>query len=410
MASTSVIARSRRVVKRFGPGTPNGTTIDDIYRTSVRASVETKSGSRNPGWRSRIRKVIQAGSGYSRSATTLGTVTGNISGTLFENVAKTIRREERLSGQLFLDSGPTTPTPFNFGYLSADAKVKFLQKCRSSQRLFQGGVFLGELRESLNMIARPGAALRRGIGAYLAEAKKVARRNHYTDRGRLLTKTWLEYSYGWRPLFAEIDSGMQALATVHHIVPDIVVGVAADTVCSEPYTRQTTASGVQIGGLARFRAEHRGSVRYLGCVAWESENRAKEWESPKWGITLRDFIPTVWNLIPYSFIVDYFSNVGGVLDASSYGRVDLRWGVLSVRNNSTVKMSQVTPFAQLGAGDSVVSMTANCALGQLSVWSFNRSIIDHVSVGLNDLHFKVPGVGEWRKWANLSALAIERFY
>jgi hypothetical protein len=408
--NSTTICRSRRVVRRYGPGTPNGESINDVYRTSTRKSTDVRSGQRNPGWRDRIRRVTQAGSAYSRSATTLGFVTGRISGSLFENAAKTIRREETLFGQLFLDSGPVTPTPFNFGYLDADAKVKFLQKARSTQRLFQGGVFLGELRETLNMIARPGAALRRGIGAYLAEAKKVARRSHFTDRGRILTKTWLEYSYGWRPLFAEIDAGMEALATVNHIVPDIIAGVAADEVRGEPYARTTLASGVQVVGKARFRAEHRGSVRYLGCVAWESENRAKDWESPKWGLTLSDFIPTVWNLIPYSFIVDYFSNVGSVLDASSFGRVNLRWGVKSVRSNSSVKMSQAEASLQLNAGNTPISATAICTLGQLSVWSFNRSLIDHVTVGLNDLHFKVPGVGDWRKWANLSALAIDRLY
>jgi hypothetical protein len=33
------------------------------------------------------------------------------------------------------------------------------------------------------------------------------------------------------------------------------------------------------------------------------------------GFDLRSFVPTVWELVPYSFIVDYFSNVGDCLMA-----------------------------------------------------------------------------------------------
>lgn len=354
--------------------------------------------------------MVQAGSAYSRSATTRGVVTGIISGSFHEDLLKTRRTEERLYGQLFLDAGPVEPSLPSFPSLDLNARIKFLQKCRSSQRLFQGGVFLGELRETLNMIARPGAALRQGIGAYLAEAKKVARRNHYTDRGRLLTKTWLEYSYGWRPLFRDIDAGMEALATVNHTIPDIVVGLARDTVANPPYYR-TTGGGGSVLGTALFREQWTGSVRYLGCVAWESKNKAREWESPKWGLTLSDFVPTVWNLIPYSFIVDYFSNVGDVLDASSYGKVNLRWGVKSVRLNSSVQMGrQLTSFNGLGPTESPIGASINCTLSQLAKWSFQRTLLDSVSVGLNDLQLKVPGVGDWRKWANLAALAIDKSY
>lgn len=411
MVDSKRFCASRQKITRMGPSTPNGTVVDRIYRTATAVSTDSRVGSKNPRWRDNIRRVIQAGSAYSRSALTRGVVTGTITGSFHEDAQKTRVCTEVLSGVLFLDNGPPTPVTPSFPSLDVRARIDFLQKCRSARRRFQGGVFLGELREAINMIARPGAALRRGIGAYLADAKNVVRRYHYTDRGRILTKTWLEYSYGWRPLFRDIDSGMRALAATDHIVPDIIVGVASDEGGSNPVSRSTLASGGNTIGTALFREKTRGSVRYLGCVAWESTNRAQEWESPKWGLTLSDFVPTVWELIPYSFIVDYFSNVGQVIDASSFGVVSLRWGVRSQLLNSSIQMGrQSSSFYGLSPSAKPIYSTVNLSLSQLSSWSFSRTLITSVSVGLNDLRFRVPGVSDWRKWANLAALAIDKAY
>jgi hypothetical protein len=34
------------------------------------------------------------------------------------------------------------------------------------------------------------------------------------------------------------------------------------------------------------------------------------------GFQFRDFVPTVWELIPYSFVSDYFVNIGDILEAA----------------------------------------------------------------------------------------------
>lgn len=409
MVNSSRLCQSRRKASRFGPGTPNGVVADFIYREAVRTSTDSRAGSSNPGWKQAIKEVRQAGSPYARTATTLGVVSGSISGMFTENLQKTRKTEDSLSGELFLDNGPGIPLVPLFTSLDVNARINFLKACRASRQAFQGGTFLGELRETVTMIARPGAALRRGISAYLREAKKATRRVKFTDRGRILTKTWLEYSYGWRPLFSEIDAGMKALAEADHLVPDIVVGVAKDEIWSNRIVRQTTCPGSFIVGGAVFRDRARGSCRYLGCVAWESENRARDWKS-NWGFTLDNFLPTVWNLIPYSFIVDYFSNLGSVIDASSYGTVALRWGCRSLSRNTTVLMS---PLPAIWSSSSALEprfLRSSFALSQLSAWTFERDMVTKVSVSLNDLQFKVPGVSDWRKWANLAALAIERAY
>lgn len=403
--------RSHFVAWRYGPGTPNGKVVDSLSPTISHTSSDTKTGSKNPGWRRQITLVQQAGTPYSRSAQTYGFVTGSLTGRYYENAARTIRAVEVNDGELFLLNHPPLPPVTVLPSIDVNARINFLQKCRSATRSFEGGTALGELRQTINMIARPGAALRRGIGAYLTEAKKVARRTHFSDRGRILTKTWLEYSYGWRPFFRDIDSAIDALTYVDHLIPEVVVGSSKDTYTSGRTVATSAISGSKLRTDMIYQNNHKGSVRYLGCVAWESDpSRARAWESPNWGLTLSDFIPTVWNLIPYSFIVDYFTNVGQVIDASSFGEVGLRWGVRSTVLNSSVQMFQGPVTVAPGANVFSPSAGGSLSLSQLSNWSFNRTLVSKVTVGLNDLQFRVPGVSDWRKWANLAALAIDKAY
>jgi len=77
------------------------------------------------------------------------------------------------------------------------AKAAFLKKLIKSQRTFQGGVFLGELREALHMLRRPAKSLRESINSYHRTAKKRARKELTPKRkNRAVRDTWLEYQYG----------------------------------------------------------------------------------------------------------------------------------------------------------------------------------------------------------------------
>lgn len=398
--------RSTSYKKVTGPG--GGTETKSVYRTANHASVISKSGTKNPGWKQAIRLVRQAATPYAVDATNNGFLSGKIAGS-FHLTGTPIgqRIQNVLSGELFLDNGPGVPNIPDMSYLDAEAKVNFIRACRSSQRAFQGGVFLGELREAIHMIVRPATALRKAVGNYSRAAKKAVRiARGAKNRAKALSGTWLEYSYGWRPLLSDVDAGMAALADVHHIVPDVIVGYSKDEWTSSRNTYQTSASGIFISGIASIATRSRGRIRYLGCVAWESMNLARDWQS-HWGLTLDNFAPTVWELIPYSFLVDYFSNVGAVIDASSFGAVQLRWGVKSEATEAHLYLCDFAPvWTSSSAEDTEESMSLG--LSTFSRFHFNRGLVNSVSVGLNDLHFQVPGVGDWRRWSNIAALAVEK--
>lgn len=407
MAINTRMGRTHRLATRIGD---DGyfVVVDEVSLTANNVETDTKVGAKNPNWKSQVRKVTQAGTPYARSGTKAGFVTGQVAGHYRVLVHSSIVTD-MMWGELFLDNPPPVPEMPELPNLDVNARIDFLKQCRQTYRAFQGGVFLGELREAIHMIVRPASALRRGISAYLAAAKKAGRSVRFTDRGRVLTKTWLEHSYGWGPLVNDIDAGMMALASTSHLIPEVISGAGYDRFQGNHIERKSDVPGSFVQASARFVDACDASVRYLGAVAWESENRARDWKS-HWGLTLSDFYPTVWELIPYSFMVDYFSNIGAIIDASSFGAVGLRWGVRSARSRVWTVMSPgPVAFTSSSALEPRYG-TASLRLQQLSRWSFSRSLVDSVSVGLQDLQFRIPGVTDWRKWANLSALAIERLY
>lgn len=398
---------SRLAKETVGPGAVPLT--DAVYRTALRTSTDTKSGSSNPGWRQRIKACNQAGTPYSRSWTLNGCISGIVSGDFHSNVAPAGQRcIQKMYGTLFLDDGPSVPLSPSMAHLDVQAKVNFIKKCRSAQRAFQGGVFLGELREAIHMIIRPASALRKNISAYSAAAKKAIRRSKGPSRARAMSGTWLEWSYGWKPLFKDIDDGMSALAFTDTLVPEVIAATAKDewTTAFNTYSTQSTAGAGFIACQASVRTRAKGFVRYLGGVAWESQNTAPSWQS-KWGLTLSDFAPTLWELIPYSFLVDYFSNVGAVIDAASYGIVRVRWGVTSSMVETSQELGHYKPY-WTSSSCTDTHETASLGLSPLSRIAFSRGLFTWVNVGINDISFQIPGIGDWRKWANMAALAIDK--
>lgn len=377
-------------------------------------STDSRSGGPVMNWKVKIRLATDATGNYTRSVFKTGLVRGSYNGRFYNtNIFNPNDRwtDERVDGVL-TNSGSAPPSPPSVPSNDIDtrARIAFLKNVRKTQRQFQGGVFLGELRETIHMIARPASALRRAVTSYSSAAKKAARRaKNSSSAAKAVSGTWLEHSYGWRPLFADIDQGMSALAALPRVQGQIVSGSASDRSQSAPFDRNVTGAQWNVH-LFRLRCVDVFSkrVRYKGMLAYVPDlTPAQEWRQ-KWGLTLSDFAPTVWELIPYSFLVDYFSNIGEVIDAASVGPVMLRWGYSS----TFLAGQEIVVGSKLFSGyppqwlHQINSLSVS--VPEQSNVFFQRSRVSSVSVGVTDIQLKVPGISEWRKWANIGALAVEK--
>jgi hypothetical protein len=378
---------------------------------SSAVSSSTVSKTKIKDWKRRIRLIQSATGPYSRADVNDHIVTGKIvvsydwpnGGTPSKD-----RATVTLYGAVDCNPRPVTPN-MPIEDLDIQARMGFLSKVRKARSSFQGGVFLGELKEAVHMIVRPGQALRKSISSYSTAAKKAVRRAKNSKAAtKALTGTYLEKSFGWGPLAADIDNGMEALARTSLLIPEVVQYTAFKEYTTGVGDYTNVPPGTGIGILSRYRTRFSGLLRYKGAVAWESSNLAPSWRS-NWGLETRDFVPTVWELIPWSFMVDYFTNLGKVIDAASLGTVSLRWGCKSTKQEAAHQLYSRKVYAPDPPNQQHYTVEAVIVPAQhLSRFSFSRQIIDSVSVGVSDLRFRCPGIDDTAKWLNIGALALEK--
>lgn len=309
-------------------------------------------------------------------------------------------------------SCPPSPEAPNFlfsGTTSADnqALMKYVRKCISAQRSIQGLVALGELGETLRMVRSPLKSLYRGFFDYFKAAEKSARKaargaGSLTRRKavkKAVADTYLEYTFGWTPLLSDIDSAAKAAARIVTYRPPSVLVRAGFSI--EQLAARTVHSP-NLGGLfMTFVYENKAeySRRFYGSVMNRSGwNGAMQDLGFTWG----DFIPTVWELIPYSFVVDYFTNIGDILDAAAFNQATLAWtgtGRKTKWSRNQLGFSFTNPPQESATTRYRIRFSPGAPFS-----STRTEIVREPYTGpfIPTLEFTIPGLGT--KWINLAAL------
>jgi hypothetical protein len=286
------------------------------------------------------------------------------------------------------------------------ARTSYFSRCYAVESRFQGGTFLGELRETLRMIRSPASALRQGVSRYLNTVTKRCRRaKTKRDVTKAVSGTWLEYQYGWRPLFSDIDEGIRALAQLNRQRNPFEMVVATGQAKAFSQVSGFNAGTISaVGVWKRIVRLDTVTVTYRGNVF--GTFGAPD-ASYLLGLRPRDFFPTVWNLIPYSFLVDYFTNIGDVISSASYVGARTAWTSKTIRSQCKVYPEGVVRLpGPDNSGSYTYDRGGSVGSAELSWTEFER--IPSVSVDIPSLELRVPGVGSL-KWANIAALGAQFF-
>jgi hypothetical protein len=296
---------------------------------------------------------------------------------------------------------PTIPSTTGPSVTAADnmAKMLFVRKARQAQTAIQGGVFLGELREALHLIRHPAQGFRRGLDDYLSNAKK-RRKGTRQDKRRFLSESWLEYSFGWAPLINDIRSGSEALSRLQYRPPFKMVSAFGEDI------QQTNTMAQMSGGACTWnigvKTERKAVVIYRGVVDLSITNPVLL-TAQNFGFTPQDFVPTIWELIPYSFLVDYFTNIGDILSGWSFNTSALRWisrTQVTKATDSRVTLGLVKPSLPSSFVITDHSLTPCKSVvinSAVSRATYSGSLVP-------SLAFEIPGMRSL-KWLNLAALA-----
>lgn len=395
----------------------DGSTLGGVKVPVILKWTDTVTyGDNIPGWRQALRD--------GRDATT--SLTGNLTrvrikpGSLVfrvpvSGVGFTQRQEVTGLLQIPVSIPAGNPSSIDTSRADAEALGKFAKKILATKTALQGGVVVGELRQTLSMIRNPARGLRRLVDVWKDAAQEIraARRlagvlssQHRSAVAKNLADAWLEYSFGWRPLLSDIRAGSDALNKY-------VVGQSLETrrLTSSASTtgNPVETSGQNTDGIARWvyrivTVDH-SQVIYRGALRMEARD-PMHMDPALFGFTPSQFLPTAWELLPYSFLIDYFVNIDDVINGWSTLFTELAWCNRTVRNHirrdyrgwSDDKIA----LQQHGQSSGVTVVPCEVVIEKASV-----ARAKYTGTYVPDLTFTIPGLGS-KKWLNIAALIASR--
>jgi len=284
------------------------------------------------------------------------------------------------------------------------ALTRLAQKTSDTQTTFQGGVFVGEIREAIHLVRHPLQSLGQALVGHLKlVAKRAKRIRHMKVMSKMVTQSWLEFQFGVKPLLADIDDGAKALS--EFVADDrrrefktFSVHASDESANNSSNVLCTSASGYALA-YANVRRHKTTTVKYLVCIGITPSVRSCAFG--KFGISFSNFVPTLWELVPFSFVADYFTNIGDVIQGLANITVNPRW---VMRWIITEDKEEATNF---NLGTSVnPQITQVCSGGYSSVVTRTVSRVPYVGSLVPDFRFEVPGMASL-KWANLAALSAQ---
>lgn len=284
------------------------------------------------------------------------------------------------------------------------AQTKWNAKIFDVMTSFQGGVFLAELRQTLNLIARPGMGLRVGLSHYLLSLKK-GKGMTKAQALRYLSESWLEFIFGVAPLINDVKDATTYLQTYQDKLKRELVRVIGSSgdmwVDLGHLQRSHTTYGYFRWTLVRNRGAF---ARYSGAIKSEAVSTYVK-VLDQTGFSPRNWAPTLYEIIPWSFVIDYFSNCGTIIESWSNQSLALAWGSLTTKQLSTETMNSFVPDYTLGGALKRVFTSSSSPGSYFSQRKrVFRSVVD--TIPIPGFSYKIPGFS--LKWLNLAALAVAR--
>lgn len=310
---------------------------------------------------------------------------------------------------------------FDFSTADNDAAIAIRKKIHSEQVSWSGGVFLGEIRETIRMLKSPAKAMRQYAQHFVSSYTRIKRQAQRlngrknarnTNLKEALANQWLEYSMGFAPFVMDIRD---ILETLDKQVENRTKRISAfrESATSSRVNhglRSVLKSGTPFNYDAFVNIERRiVNKAYVRYTCGYEAKLLQDITSPiqklyvYGGFNLRETASIIYELTPWSFLIDYFSNLGDVIQANFTSLENVKWV------NKTVRLhhSEVILPSDLG-----LQLTPNTTLidwqgsmGQLKLDSY-RTIRSAASIPLGTISFELPGHSN--QFLNIGALAIAR--
>lgn len=363
-------------------------------------------------WKTAIKEVRQAGTAMSISETKLNAGSFFTSGKRNEYYDThpyqgwSERGYNATRYYIQYETGFINPSAPSSVLANNKALAGLIRNANSKVRALQGLVVAGEFSKTVRMLVNPLGAFKRRLSSYQRHVKKRARREKGLNRHKVIANTWLEANYGWRPLVRDIDDASKYLAeyTTNVARPPVAVvtGYGEDSKSTENH-RSITYSHPYYHVRGRYSVKRTDKVRYKAALR---VNQPRQYVHKSLGLGLNDFVPALWELTPYSFLVDYFSNVGDIVNAACFQSGQIAWCMKWIIYERELKLSFYKGDLQ---DDPIFYGYDNKLTGCSPASKRERTIGRSIYTGsfIPDFRLTMPDL--WNQWLNIAALTRARF-
>jgi hypothetical protein len=272
------------------------------------------------------------------------------------------------------------PFPSN---LQTKAEINALLKLKNfkdSDGIYQSvdlGTAIGEREQTAKLCAQTLRRIVKGVRAAkrldargLAKALGVSTRGLSSNAARNAFSLWLEYQYGWKPLLSDVWSSCELLRQREGERDEFVTKVVSKAKDKDSVT-DTRATAVfnncQVWVTKLSKIEHECKVR----LDYFKANNAAIADLTEAGIT--NPLSVAWELVPFSFVVDWFTPIGDWLSSlnAAFGW-DFRGGSCSKRTYVAIK-----PYTERLVNTSSYSMSGYVtASGSGRQFNLTRTVYD----------------------------------
>lgn len=212
-------------------------------------------------------------------------------------------------------TGSGWPSNAEYTDLMTSAKNKTLAKARDMK--VNMPVMFGEGRKTIHMLTDTARRLGNAYLSFLRRRPKdAARYLGISEPSKGLASHWLAYQYGWRPLLSDA-AGLTEL--IGEYVDEKQQRPPRFTVtASAQFLRKLSYSGGSGSDIGSTTVDYKGEVH---CKAKAGLTLEVIWResalAAQMGLGATDLVLTAWELVPFSFVFDWFIGVGQYLESAS---------------------------------------------------------------------------------------------
>jgi hypothetical protein len=307
-------------------------------------------GFRNPSWRDQIRRGVNATTTFSgqfaSASSSWFTASEDFTWLTQDGRTWQVNKGEtfgRLIYSVDPSSFPTAPSDV-VTRVTNRCIQDFLSSCESARSTIEGGQDLGEYKEILESIHNPLGSMRDKLLHYLTQLTKAKRSFKRDPKSlvRVLSDTYLELRFGIEPLVSDVaaaiaDAGRYrfSVVPVHGKAHEVYEGSAVQVSQSIGYLNNLNPTQIR-------QSHSTYSVRYKGAIRSGADASGQIGIAQAYRLLPRDWVPTAWDLLPWSWVADYFTNIGDIINALCFVSSDLVWGSTGWKDSSSVSYSDIS--------------------------------------------------------------------